>query len=85
VAGRRVLINGAGAGPDPSSSSSVRMRARVLAVKEGPAHFGPLADLCTAGRVTIRIDGVVPLDLVPAALARVGEGRALATVVVEVS
>jgi len=57
----------------------------VLAVKEGPAHFEPLADLCTAGRVRIHIDRVVPLDEVPAALARVGEGRALGKVVVEVS
>ena len=57
----------------------------VLAVKEGPAHFEPLADLCTAGRVRIHIDRVVPLDEVPAALARVGDGRALGKVVVEVS
>ena len=57
----------------------------VLAVKEGPAHFEPLADLCTTGRVRIHIDRVVPLDVVPAALARVGDGRALGKVVVEVS
>lgn len=57
----------------------------VLAVQQGPAHFEPLADLVAAGRVTIHIDRVVPLDEVPAALARVGEGRALGKVVVEVS
>ncbi len=57
----------------------------VLAVQQGPAHFEPLADLVAAGRVTIHIDRVVPLDEVPAALARVGEGRARGKVVVEVS
>ena len=55
----------------------------VLAVKEGPAHFEPLADLCVAGRVKIHIDRVFALDEVPAALARVGEGRALGKVVVD--
>jgi NADPH:quinone reductase-like Zn-dependent oxidoreductase len=54
----------------------------VLAVKEGPAHFAPLADLCVAGDVRIHIDRVVALDEVPAALAHVGEGRALGKVVV---
>ncbi len=46
----------------------------VLAVKEGPAHFEPLADLCVAGDVKIHIDRVFTLDEVPAALAHVGEG-----------
>jgi NADPH:quinone reductase-like Zn-dependent oxidoreductase len=54
----------------------------VLAVKEGPAHFEPLADLCVAGAVKVHIDRVFPLDDVPAALAHVGEGRALGKVVV---
>ena len=57
----------------------------VLAVKEGPTHFEPLADLCAAGEVRIHIDRVFPLDEVPAALARVGEGRALGKVVVSVA
>jgi NADPH:quinone reductase-like Zn-dependent oxidoreductase len=57
----------------------------VLAVKEGPAHFEPLADLCVNGDVTIHIDRTFTLDEVPAALARVGEGRALGKVVVGVS
>ena len=57
----------------------------VLAVKEGPAHFEPLADLCVAGAVSIPIDRTSALDEVPAALARVGEGRALGKVVVEMS
>jgi NADPH:quinone reductase-like Zn-dependent oxidoreductase len=57
----------------------------VLAVKEGPAHFEALADLCVAGRVKIHIDNVFALDEVPAALARVGEGRALGKVVVGIA
>ena len=54
-------------------------------MKQGPAHFEPLADLCVAGRVKIHIDHVFALDEVPAALARVGEGRALGKVVVGVA
>lgn len=54
----------------------------VLVVKEGPAHFEPLADLCVTGEVTIHIDRVFSLDEVPAALAHVGRGRALGKVVV---
>jgi NADPH:quinone reductase-like Zn-dependent oxidoreductase len=57
----------------------------VLAVKEGPTHFEPLADLCVAGEVRIHIDRVFAFDEVPAALARVGEGRALGKVVVSVA
>jgi len=57
----------------------------VLAVKQGPAHFEPLADLCVAGGVKIHIDHVFALNGVPAALARVGEGRALGKVVVGVA
>ncbi|WP_432476160.1 NAD(P)-dependent alcohol dehydrogenase [Nocardioides sp. GXQ0305] len=57
----------------------------VLLVKEGPAHFAELADLCVAGEVAIHIDRTFPLDQVPAALAHVGEGRALGKVVVEVA
>ncbi len=54
----------------------------LLVVKEGPSHFEPLADLCAAGAVTIHIDRTFGLDDVPAALAHVGEGRALGKVVV---
>ena len=56
----------------------------VLAVKEGPAHFEPLADLCVSGAVKVHIDRVFPLDEVPDALAHVGEGRALGKVVVRI-
>ncbi len=54
----------------------------VLVVKQGPAHFEPLADLCVAGDVRIHIDRTFALDEVAAALAHVGEGRALGKVVV---
>jgi NADPH:quinone reductase-like Zn-dependent oxidoreductase len=57
-------------------------RMGVLAVKEGPAHFEPLADLCMAGDVSIHIDRTFGLHDVPEALALVGEGRALGKVVV---
>jgi NADPH:quinone reductase-like Zn-dependent oxidoreductase len=57
-------------------------RIGVLAVREGPAWFEPLAALCVAGDVGIHIDRTFSLDEVPAALAHVGEGRALGKVVV---
>lgn len=57
----------------------------VLAVKEGPAQFAPLADLCTTGQVSIHIDRTFGLDEVPAALARVGAGQALGKVVVSLA
>jgi NADPH:quinone reductase-like Zn-dependent oxidoreductase len=57
-------------------------RMGLLAVKEGPAHFEPLTDLCIAGDVSIHVDRTFGLDDVPEALAHVGEGRALGKVVV---
>ena len=57
----------------------------ILIVQQGPTHFAPLADLCVAGDVRIHIHRTYPLDQVPAALAEVGEGRALGKVVVEIS
>jgi NADPH:quinone reductase-like Zn-dependent oxidoreductase len=57
----------------------------VLVVKPGPDHFQPLADLCVAGDIAIHIDRTFMLDEVPAALAHVGEGRALGKVVVTVA
>ena len=57
----------------------------ILAVKEGPAHFEPLADLCVSGAVTIHIDRAFALDEVPGALAHVGEGHALGKVVVQIA
>jgi NADPH:quinone reductase-like Zn-dependent oxidoreductase len=57
-------------------------RIGVLAVKDGPARFEPLADLCIAGEVDIHIDRTFGLDDVPEALAYVGEGRSHGKVVV---
>ncbi len=57
----------------------------VLAVKDGPAHFEPVAGLCVTGEVRIHIDRTFTLEELPDALARVGEGRALGKVVVSPS
>ena len=57
-------------------------RLGVLLVRPGPPHFEPLADLCLAGEIDIHIDRTFALDDVAAALAHVGEGRALGKVVV---
>jgi NADPH:quinone reductase-like Zn-dependent oxidoreductase len=59
-------------------------RIGVLAVKEGPEHFEPLAEMSVAGDVRIHIHRSYPLEEVPEALSEVGEGRALGKVVVEV-
>jgi NADPH:quinone reductase-like Zn-dependent oxidoreductase len=58
-------------------------RMGVLVVRQGPASFTRLADLCVAGDVTIHVDRTYALDDVAQALAHVGEGRALGKVVVE--
>ncbi|GAA4413376.1 NAD(P)-dependent alcohol dehydrogenase [Fodinibacter luteus] len=57
-------------------------RIGVLAVHPGPAHFGPVAERCARGELTVHVDSVVGLDEVPEALARVGAGRVLGKVVV---
>ena len=62
-----------------------RRRLGVLVVKEGPASFEPLAARCAAGEIDVHIDRTFPLDETARALARVGEGRALGKVVVEVA
>ena len=54
----------------------------VLVVKEGPTYFEPFAALCVDGQVQMPVDRTFPLEEVPAALAHVGEGRALGKVVV---
>jgi NADPH:quinone reductase-like Zn-dependent oxidoreductase len=62
-----------------------RRRLGVLAVKEGPTHFQPVAELCAAGDLDIHIDRTFTLTEVPEALAHVGEGRALGKVVVSIA
>ena len=56
---------------------------RVLAVRQGPDHFAPLAARCESGEVRVHVERTYALDEVPQALAHVGEGRALGKVVVE--
>ncbi|MEV6369702.1 NAD(P)-dependent alcohol dehydrogenase [Micromonospora musae] len=75
----RVLTIGAVAG------RLTHRRLGVLAVREGPTHFEPVADLCVAGDLVIHIDRAFTLDETPEALAHVGEGRALGKVVVSVT
>ena len=58
-------------------------RLGVLAVREGPAAFTPLADRCLNGEIAIRIDRTFGLADTAEALAYVGEGRALGKVVIE--
>lgn len=60
-------------------------RLGVLAVREGPAHFTPVAERCLAGDLRIHVDRTLGLEDVPQALAHVGEGRALGKVVIQVS
>jgi NADPH:quinone reductase-like Zn-dependent oxidoreductase len=60
-------------------------RLGILAVREGPTHFEPLADLAVAGDVDIHIDRTFGLDEVPEAIAYLGEGRALGKAVVEIA
>ena len=55
---------------------------QVLAVRQEPARFEPLAELCAKGDVSIHIHRTYRLDEVPTALAEVGEGRSLGKVVV---
>jgi NADPH:quinone reductase-like Zn-dependent oxidoreductase len=59
-------------------------RMGVLAVREGPSHFEPLARLCEGQEVQIRIDRTFALDEVPEALAYVGNGHACGKVVIAV-
>lgn len=57
-------------------------RIGVLGVHEGPEHFAPLAELCVSGEVQVHVHRTFALEQTPAALAHVGEGRALGKVVV---
>jgi NADPH:quinone reductase-like Zn-dependent oxidoreductase len=59
-------------------------RIGVLGVKEGPAHFEPLAARCVSGDVAIHVHRTVELAEVAEALACVGAGQALGKVVVEI-
>jgi NADPH:quinone reductase-like Zn-dependent oxidoreductase len=54
----------------------------MLAVREGPEHFGPVGDLCVSGEVRTYVDRTFPLERTAEALGYAGEGRALGKVVV---
>jgi NADPH:quinone reductase-like Zn-dependent oxidoreductase len=72
----RVLTVGAAAG------LVTGRRIGVLAVRPGPEQFEPVAELCVTGDLDIHIDRTFALEETAAALAYVGEGRALGKVVV---
>jgi NADPH:quinone reductase-like Zn-dependent oxidoreductase len=59
-------------------------RVRMLAVRQGPTHFAPLAERCVAGEIDVHVDRTYRLEQVPEALAAVGEGRPLGKVVIAV-
>ncbi len=59
-------------------------RIGLLAVREGPDRFVPVAERCANGELDVHIARTFPLEEVPDALAFVGEGRALGKVVVRV-
>lgn len=56
----------------------------ILFVRQGPAHFAPMAEFAASGAVKVVIDSVFALEQAPEALARHGEGRGLGKVVVQV-
>ncbi|TDN92208.1 NAD(P)-dependent alcohol dehydrogenase [Microbacterium sp. BK668] len=60
-----------------------RTRLGILFVREGPAHFTPLADSILAGDIRVHVDRVFPLEEIRDALAYHGEGHALGKVVVQ--
>ena len=68
-----------GRAADPSQDRGARRQAGCS------SFFEPLGALCLAGEVSIHIDRTFTLDEVPAALAHVGQGRALGKVVIRVS
>lgn len=72
----RVLAAGALVG------AASRRSIGVLAVREGPEHFVPLAQRCVAGEVAVHVAATFPLEETAAALALVGAGGARGKVVV---
>ena len=59
-------------------------RFRLLAVRLGVQHLGPLVELCQAGTITTVIDRRYPLHEVPEALRYLGDGHAKGKVVIVV-
>jgi NADPH:quinone reductase-like Zn-dependent oxidoreductase len=59
-------------------------RLGVLMVRLGPKSFEPIAQMCAAGELQVRIGRTFSLEEVPEALASVGEGLVGGKVVVQV-
>jgi NADPH:quinone reductase-like Zn-dependent oxidoreductase len=62
-----------------------RKKIRVLAVRLGVKHLGPIVELVQAGTITTVVDRRFPLSQVPEALRYLGEGHAKGKVVITVS
>jgi NADPH:quinone reductase-like Zn-dependent oxidoreductase len=60
-------------------------RLRILPVKLGAQHLGPLVELCQAGTITTVIDRQYPLSEVPEALRYMGAGHAKGKIVITVA
>ena len=63
---------------------SAGKRIRVLAVRLGVEHLGPMVELCQTGQITTVIDRRYPLSEVPEALAYLGGGHAKGKVIITV-
>ena len=79
----RALLRIATLGALIARSSGRRMG--VLAVRGGPGEFAPVAQMVIDGEIELPIDGVFGLADVGAALTRVGMGRSMGKVVVEIA
>ncbi|GAA3622920.1 NAD(P)-dependent alcohol dehydrogenase [Microbacterium awajiense] len=78
----RALLRMATVGPLLGAVTGARLG--VLAVHQGPRTFLPVAEQVARGEVSVPIDGIHPLEALPEAIARHGEGRALGKVVIAV-
>jgi NADPH:quinone reductase-like Zn-dependent oxidoreductase len=72
----RVLLIG------PLVGRAESKKVRVLAVRLGVRHLGPMVELCQAGQITTVIDRRFPLSHVPEALEYLGGGHAKGKVVI---
>jgi NADPH:quinone reductase-like Zn-dependent oxidoreductase len=68
----------------PLTGRAESRKLRVLAVRLGAHHLGPLVELCQAGKVTTVIDRRYALSEVPEALRYMGAGNAKGKVVIVV-
>jgi NADPH:quinone reductase-like Zn-dependent oxidoreductase len=66
----------------PLTGRAVRKKIRLLVVRLGAQHLGPLVELCQAGKIATVIDRRYRLSEVPDALRYLGEGHAKGKVVV---